>query len=70
MGNYPDLLVMLNMSQIPNKLYLAERFVQTSGESMNLWIGTPAHDVSYQWGGDFEWSGWVGGNWGRKATPS
>ena len=34
------LLVMLNISQIPNKLYLAERFVQTSGDPMNQGIGT------------------------------
>ena len=62
---------MLNTSQIPNKLYLAERFVQTSGHSMNQGIGTSvleywrrrgggggwAHDVSYQkrGGGTFEW---------------
>ena len=31
---------MLNISQIPNKLYLAECFVQTSGDSMNQGIGT------------------------------
>ena len=32
--------VMLNILQIPNKLYLAEHFVQTSGNSMNQRIGT------------------------------
>ena len=51
---------MLNISQILNKLYLAEGFVQTSGDSMNQGIETSvsenwrrrggggAHDVSYQ----------------------
>ena len=31
---------MLNILQIPNKLYLVEHFVQTSGDSMNQGIGT------------------------------
>ena len=30
----------VEISQIPNKLYLAERFVQTSGDPMNQGIGT------------------------------
>ena len=34
------LLVMLNILQIPNKLYLMEHFIQTSGDSMNQGIGT------------------------------
>ena len=53
---------MLNILQIPSKLYLAERFVQTNGDSMNQGIGTSvpenwkrrergAQDVSYQGGG-------------------
>ena len=60
---------MLNILQILSKLYLAERFVQTSGDSMNQGIGTSvpenwkrrergAQDVSYQEGGGaFEWGG-------------
>ena len=46
------LLVMLNISQIPNKLYLAERFVQTS--SVMLLCSNKGHDVSYQGRGTFE----------------
>ena len=54
------LLVMLNISQIPNELCLAECFIQTSGDCLNQGIGTSipeywrrmggTHDLSYQGG--------------------
>ena len=50
---------MLNISQIPNKLYLVECFVQTSGDSMNQGIRTsvPKNCRRREWGG----GGGVGG---------
>ena len=43
---------MLNILKISNKLYLAECFVQTSGNSMNRGIGT---SVQKNWRGR-EWN--------------
>ena len=45
---------MLNISQIPNKLYLAERFVQTSGDSMNQGLGAsvPFQKIGREGGGE------------------
>ena len=46
---------MLNISQIPNKLYMAERVIQTSVGSINQGIGTSVPE---------NWRGWGGGGGG------
>ena len=43
---------MLNILQIPNKLHLAERFVQTSGDSMNQGIETSVPENWRRRGGE------------------
>ena len=53
---------MLNILQIPNKFYLAECFIQTSGNSMNQIIGT---SVPENWRRKMGGGGRGGGNGGR-----